>query len=114
MAVEQPWQAATAMPGANATTPTPDGRLPAPLSGITVLDLGRVVSGPLCALTLAELGATVIRVEKPGGDWSWRVPPFLHPDGTVDDRHRGRQDISLSHAKRDHGKLSIELDYGCA
>jgi formyl-CoA transferase len=102
------------MPGANATTPAPDGRLPAPLTGITVLDLGRVVSGPLCALTLAELGATVIRVEKPGGDWSWRVPPFLHPDGTVDDHRRGPQDVSLSHAKRDHGKLSIELDYGSA
>jgi glutaryl-CoA transferase len=84
---------------------------PAPLAGITVLDLGRVISGPLCALTLAELGATVIRVEKPGGDSSWQVPPFLHADGTLGHDRRGPDDIALSHAKRDHGKLSIELDY---
>ena len=97
---------------------TPDaeapGRLPAPLAGVTVLDLGRVISGPLCALTLAELGATVIRIEKPGGDSSWQLPPFLHEDGSVDDQRRGAQDIALSHAKRDHGKLSVELDYTSA
>lgn len=97
---------------------TPDaetpGRLPAPLAGVTVLDLGRVISGPLCSLTLAELGATVIRIEKPGGDSSWQLPPFLHEDGSVDDQRRGAQDIALSHAKRDHGKLSVELDYTSA
>jgi crotonobetainyl-CoA:carnitine CoA-transferase CaiB-like acyl-CoA transferase len=98
-------------PAAPGGSGLPGVRLPAPLHGITVLDLGRVISGPLCALTLAELGATVIRVEKPGGDSSWRVPPFLHPDGTVDEQRRGPQDVALGHAKRDHGKLSVELDY---
>jgi CoA-transferase family III len=83
----------------------------APLAGITVLDLGRVISGPLCTLTLAELGATVIRIEKPGGDSSWQLPPFLHTDGTAGDDRRGPEDIALSHAKRDHGKASVELDY---
>lgn len=93
--------------------PDDDARapLPAPLAGVTVLDLGRVISGPLCSLTLAELGATVIRIEKPGGDSSWQLPPFLHEDGSIDDERRGAQDIALSHAKRDHGKLSVELDY---
>jgi crotonobetainyl-CoA:carnitine CoA-transferase CaiB-like acyl-CoA transferase len=83
----------------------------APLAGITVLDLGRVISGPLCALTLAELGATVIRVEKPGGDSSWQLPPFAHPDGSMDGTRRTEADIALSHLKRDHGKRSIEVDY---
>jgi crotonobetainyl-CoA:carnitine CoA-transferase CaiB-like acyl-CoA transferase len=86
-------------------------RLPLPLAGVTVLDLGRVISGPLCALTLAELGATVIRIEKPGGDSSWQLPPFAHADGSMDRTWRGPEDIALSHAKRDHGKLSVEVDY---
>ena len=40
-----------------------------PLDGITLLDLGTVINGPLGCALVAELGARVIRIEAPGGDW---------------------------------------------
>src|SRR3977135_4120910 len=36
-----------------------------PLSGVTIIDLSRILAGPYCTLLLAELGARVIKVETP-------------------------------------------------
>ena len=38
------------------------------LQGVRVVDLTRILSGPFCALLLADMGAEVIKVEPPGGD----------------------------------------------
>lgn len=49
---------------------------PAPLAGIRVLDLGRILSGPFCGRILADLGAEVIKIEPPAGDDGRHFGPF--------------------------------------
>jgi crotonobetainyl-CoA:carnitine CoA-transferase CaiB-like acyl-CoA transferase len=52
-----------------------------PLEGIRVIDLSEGIAGPFCAKVLADFGADVVKVERPGGDPSRRMGP-LAGDGT--------------------------------
>lgn len=54
-----------------------------PLAGIKVLDLSKVLAGPLCTQYLADLGAEVTKVEPPGGDDTRHWPPFEAGEGTI-------------------------------
>lgn len=71
---------------------------PAPiLSDITVIDMTEGVAGPCAAMTLADMGANVIKVERPAGDWS-RPNDHFHVDGETN-----AQFIALNRNKRDIG-----------
>jgi crotonobetainyl-CoA:carnitine CoA-transferase CaiB-like acyl-CoA transferase len=75
-----------------------------PLTGARVLDLSRVLAGPLCAMMLGDLGADVIKVERPeGGDETrgWG-PPF-------DERGESAYFLSIN-----RNKLGVAADLGTA
>ena len=69
-----------------------------PLSGVVVADFTRILAGPYCTMLLADMGATVIKVEGPGGDDSrqW-IPP--HRDG-----------VSTYYLSVNRNKHSVVLD----
>lgn len=80
-----------------------------PLEGVRVVDLTRVVSGPVCTWMLASLGAEVIRVDPPGGDVTWRIPPWVGPEGEQSEA-MGPDDIGISYLRKGRGKRSVVLD----
>lgn len=67
-----------------------------PLTGITVIDLTRVLAGPYCTMVLGDLGAEVIKVEPPTGDDARTFGPFV--DGRsayFGSLNRGKRSIAL-------------------
>ncbi|MFD7733430.1 CoA transferase [Kitasatospora phosalacinea] len=69
-----PWQVRAGAPGAVRRSELTGGE--GPLSGVTVVEITRRVQGPMAGRVLALLGATVVRVEPPGGDPLRGVPPM--------------------------------------
>jgi CoA:oxalate CoA-transferase len=70
---------------------------PGPLSGITIIDLSRILAGPYCTLLLAELGARVIKVEPlEQGDDARHYGPFRNGKSTYfASVNRGKESIAL-------------------
>jgi alpha-methylacyl-CoA racemase len=89
-------------PDGTAASSFPSGRPdPRPQeSRLRVLDLSALLPGPYCSRILADLGAEVVKVERPGGsDWLRHAPPL--------DPHTG---TSVHYQALNRGKLSLTLD----
>ena len=54
------------------------------LEGVKVIDLTHHIAGPYCTKLLADHGADVVKIERPGGDPARRMPPFFHDDTGAD------------------------------
>jgi formyl-CoA transferase/CoA:oxalate CoA-transferase len=69
-----------------------------PLAGVRVLDLSRVLAGPYCGMLLADLGADVVKVERPGTGDTTRAwgPPFVEGESTYYlCVNRGKRSVAL-------------------
>jgi crotonobetainyl-CoA:carnitine CoA-transferase CaiB-like acyl-CoA transferase len=80
-----------------------------PLSGIRVLDLSRVLAGPWCTQILADLGAEVIKIERPGDGDDTRAwgPPFVKTSTDP-----GARPLSAYFISTNRGKQSVTIDFG--
>ena len=79
--------------------------MPAPLTGLKVLDMARILAGPWIGQTLADLGADVIKLESPDGDDTrkWGPPWVTGPDGEI-------LDAAYYHGAN-RGKRSMTVDF---
>lgn len=90
----------TDRPASETSASTPPA--PGALDGVVVLDLSRVLAGPYAAQMLADLGATVIKIENPRDpDVSRGFPPYLTD---------GDEEFSAYYAQYNRGKLGVGLD----
>lgn len=83
----------------DANTRFEDGPTEGALAGVRVLDLSENLAGPYCTQILGDLGATVVKVERPGGDpaRAWG-PPFVGDDAALfvgANRHKRRLEVNL-------------------
>jgi formyl-CoA transferase len=78
-----------------------------PLSDLTILDLSRVLAGPWCTQLLADLGATVVKIERPDGGDDTRAwgPPYLK-DASGHDTTEAAYYLCCN-----RGKLSVAVDF---
>lgn len=82
-----------------------------PLDGLLVADYSRVLAGPYCTMLLADMGATVIKVEGPSGDdtRTW-MPPTKNGVATYYmSINRNKRSIVLDYSKEEDRELAIEL-----
>jgi crotonobetainyl-CoA:carnitine CoA-transferase CaiB-like acyl-CoA transferase len=87
----------------------------APLAGVRVADLSRVLAGPYCTMVLADLGADIVKVERPeGGDEtrSWG-PPFAGGEAAYYlSVNRGKRSCALDLSQPEGRALALELCAG--
>jgi len=82
-----------------------------PLEGIKVLDLTRVLAGPYCTMVLANLGAEIIKIERPGtGDDSRDFGPFVNGESIYFiSINRGKKSIAIDLKSEEGKELLMDL-----
>jgi crotonobetainyl-CoA:carnitine CoA-transferase CaiB-like acyl-CoA transferase len=84
----------------------------APLAGVRVADLSRVLAGPYCTMVLADLGADVVKVERPEGGDETRTwgPPFAGGEAAYYlSVNRGKRSCALDLSQLEGRELALEL-----
>jgi crotonobetainyl-CoA:carnitine CoA-transferase CaiB-like acyl-CoA transferase len=84
----------------------------APLDGLLVADMSRILAGPYCSMLLGDMGATVVKVEGPGGDdtRSWMPPVTSDGDSTYYlSIGRNKRSVVLDFRDPDDRALAAEL-----
>ena len=86
-----------------------------PLKGLKVFDLTRVLAGPTCVQMLGDLGADVIKIEKPGSGDDTRgfAPPFV--PGTRESAYfvgvnRNKRSVTIGYRQVRRARAGIEVD----
>ena len=96
----------------------PTGTPTGPLKGLRVFDLTRVLAGPTCAQMLADLGADVVKIERPGaGDDTRGFAPPVMP-GTQESAYfvgvnRNKQSVTLDIAQKEGQEIALKLIAEC-
>jgi len=86
--------------------------MPGPLEGIHVADFSRVLSGPWCTMTLGDLGADVVKIERPGSGDETRGwgPPFAGGESAYYlSTNRNKRSIALDLARLEHRAVAERL-----
>src|SRR5918999_2450898 len=86
-----------------------------PLRGVRVVDLSRVLAGPYCTMVLADLGADVVKVERPEGGDETRTwgPPFVGGEAAYYlSVNRGKRSCAIDMAQAEGRELALELCAG--
>jgi crotonobetainyl-CoA:carnitine CoA-transferase CaiB-like acyl-CoA transferase len=78
------------------TVPGSEPQVEGVLAGLTVIDVSQGLSGPMCSMILADLGADVVKVEPPEGDWLREVGPMVDGESALFVRlNRGKKGVTL-------------------
>lgn len=85
------------------------------LSGMKVLDLSRVLAGPYCCMMLADMGADIIKIERPEvGDDSRNFGPFVNGESSYFmNLNRNKRSITLDLKKEEGKKIFLDLVKQC-
>lgn len=85
---------------------------PLPLQGVVVADFTRILAGPLCTMVLADLGADVIKIERPGTGDDTRTwgPPFVGDDAAYFlSINRNKRSVALDLARPDDARTARDI-----